>query len=85
MTDQERVAERVAVKDYIDARITPIVADLGRIEHKVDRLFTKIDIVRSNDDRSDGADAMKRTIWKAAAAIVTAVCAIGGMVVAILT
>lgn len=81
MTDQERVA----VKDYIDARITPIVADLGRIEHKVDRLFTKLDGVRANDDRSDGADAMKRTIWKAAAAIVTAVCAIGGLVVAALT
>lgn len=80
MTDQERVA----VKDYIDARITPIVADLGRIEHKVDRLFTKIDGVQANDDRSDGADAMKATIWRAAAALVGALGTITTIAVAVL-
>lgn len=80
MTDQERVA----VKDYIDARITPIVADLGRIEHKVDRLFTKLDGVRATDDRSDGASAMKATIWKSAAATGTFVTAVAAVLVAIL-
>ena len=80
MTDQERVA----VKDYIDARITPIVADLGRIEHKVDRLFTKLDGVQATDDRSDGASAMKATIWKAAAATGTFATAVGAIIVAIL-
>ena len=81
MTDQERVA----VKDYIDARITPIVADLGRIEHKLDKLVLRVSDVQSADDRNDGADAMKRTIWRAAAAIVTVVCAVGGLIVAALT
>ena len=81
MTDQERVA----VKDYIDARITPIVADLGRIEHKLDKLVLRVSDVQSSEDRNDGADAMKRTIWRAAAAIVTVVCAVGGLIVAALT
>lgn len=80
MTDQERVA----VKDYIDARITPIVADLGRIEHKVDKLFTKLDGVQAIDDRADGASAMKSTIWKAALAIATWLTALGTAVVAVL-
>lgn len=79
MTD----GERIDIKDYIDARVTPLDRDVKDIKHKVDLLFTKLDGVEAAGNRNVGADAMKATIWKAAAAVITAMGVVMGVVLTV--
>lgn len=76
--------KHIDVKDYIDARITPLDREVKQINRKVDLLFTKMDGVQAVDDRAIGADAMKRTIWRAAAAVAAFVTAAAGILLAVL-
>lgn len=75
--------EHVAVKDYIDARITPLDRDVKDIKRTVTEMAGVLDRLQSSSDRADGAQAMKGTIWKATAVIVTTLAAVGGVAVAL--
>lgn len=76
--------DRVAVKDYIDARITPLDRDVKEIKRTLTGITQKLDSLQTSDDRADGAQAMKGTIWKAAAVIVTTLAAVVGVAVAVM-
>ena len=80
MTDQERID----VKDYIDARLTPIDREIKGIKDTLDTVSLQISTGRALDDRAAGGHEMKATIWRATAAIVTTCTAISAVVVAVL-
>ena len=79
MTD----GERIALRDYIDARLAPIEGAQVRIERKVDGLAQNVDNTQSAEDRELGAKQMRLTIWRAAAATIAAMGGLIGIVVAI--